>query len=474
MQFNSFIFLFFITLVSVLYYLVPPKLRNYLLLLSNYLFYFYFDFVFAMLLFVLTSITYFLGNKINDSTDHGKKRNLVVFAVVINILALAFFKYFNFFTESFISLLNLLGFNNNLFTLKILLPLGISFYIFQTLSYILDIYYETLEVKSNFVEYAVFASFFPTIVAGPIERASRLLPQIKSQKEFKLNNIKEGTYLIIIGLFRKVLIGDACGKIVNHIFADPQYYSSIEVFTAVILYTFQIYNDFAGYSSMARGVAKLLGFDIFINFRQPYFATSVADFWRRWHISLSLWLKDYLFVPLQMKYRRYRMWGNIIAMMITFTLCGFWHGASWTFIFWGFLHGFYMSFALLSVKQKQYFKKLMPNKKSLTILQAAITFFLITFAWIFFRAENFSNAFLIIEKLFEFSTGEFAFRFIKILFMYLSVSFLLDYMEYKWDTDIILLKLKPSVRYAISVAILFIVFAYLITSDKAPFIYAQF
>jgi D-alanyl-lipoteichoic acid acyltransferase DltB (MBOAT superfamily) len=370
--------------------------------------------------------------------------------------------------------LNILGWGNDSFTLNLLLPLGISFYIFQTLTYIFDIYYENINEKYKYIDFAVFASFFPTVVAGPIERASRLLPQIKSDRVLNLDNLKLGINLIVIGLFRKVLIGDAAGRIVNNIFAEPQYYTSFEILTSIILYSIQIYNDFAGYSNIARGVAKILGFDIYTNFRQPYFAVSVADFWRRWHISLSLWLKDFLFTPLQLKFRYYKRWANIIALMITFTLCGLWHGASWTYVFWGFLHGFYMSFALLTVRQKKYLNDFFKNKKLLHLLQIIITYFLINLAWIFFRAESFNSAFLILSRLFEFTTGEFTLRFVKIMLSFGIISFLIDYFESRWKTDSVLSKAKPAVGFAISLAILILVFAYLLTADKSPFIYAQF
>ena len=265
-----------------------------------------------------------------------KKRNLVLIALIINLIVLGFFKYFNFFSESFSSFFQLLGFGLDSFTLKLILPLGISFYVFQTLTYVFDIYYENISVKYRFLDFAVFASFFPTVVAGPIERASRLLPQINNERLFNTDNLKIGISLIVVGLFRKVVIGDTCGKIVNHIFADPQYFTSLEVFVAVILYSIQIYNDFAGYSNIAKGVAKLLGFDIYINFKQPYFATSVADFWRRWHISLSLWLKDYLFTPLQLKFRNYKIWSKCNCPNNYFYIMRFMAWAFLDFCFLGF------------------------------------------------------------------------------------------------------------------------------------------
>jgi alginate O-acetyltransferase complex protein AlgI len=474
MEFNSFIFFLFFVAVAIIYYLFPARLRNLVLLIFNYLFYCYFDYRFAVLLLSLTSLTFLVGNKIFDSTNYDKKRRLVTVGVIINVIVLGFFKYFNFFSDSFTSLFGMLGLSSNELTLKIILPLGISFYVFQTLTYIFDVYFENINEKYGFINFAIFASFFPTVVAGPIERASRLLPQIKSERKFDSNNLKLGFSLIVIGLFRKVLIGDAAGRIVNNIFAEPKYYTSFEILVSIILYSIQIYNDFAGYSNIARGVAKILGFDIYINFKQPYFSVSVADFWRRWHISLSLWLKDYLFTPLQIKFRYYKQWGNVIAIMITFTLCGLWHGASWTFVFWGFLHGFYMAFALIAKKQKNSISGIFKSKKLVHAFQVIITYCLIAFAWIFFRADNFNTAFIIITRLFEFTAGEFTLRFLKIMAGFTVVSFVMDYLESKWDSDAILFKIKPVIRYAVSLAVLIIVFAYLLTADKSPFIYAQF
>lgn len=474
MQLNSFIFFLFLIIVTTIYYVVPSRVRNFILLSANYLFYSYYDYRFAVLLLLLTSTTHFIGNKIYDTKNYEIKKRFLIAGVVLNLVVLGIFKYFNFFSESFISFLKLIGFGYNPITLKILLPLGISFYVFQTLTYIFDIYWERIDRKFNFWNFAVFASFFPTIIAGPIERANRLLPQIIKERNFDKANLKYGISLIVIGLFRKVLIADTAGKIVNHILAEPKFYTSFEIFVVIILYAIQIYNDFAGYSNMARGAAKVLGFDIYINFKQPYFSKSIAEFWRRWHISLSLWLKDYLFTPLQLKFRNYRLWGNVIALIITFTLCGLWHGAAWTFIFWGFLYGFYMSFALVAAKQKKIIAGLISNESVLNFFRIVSTFTMVTFAWLIFRAESFSEVFLIISKLFEFTSGEFVVRFTKILLSYSVISFAIDYLEYKWQTDSILIKFKPAVGYAISLSIIIIVFAYLLTSDKSPFIYAQF
>uniref|UniRef100_A0A832D109 MBOAT family protein n=1 Tax=Ignavibacterium album TaxID=591197 RepID=A0A832D109_9BACT len=474
MPFNSFIFFFFLVVTVVIYYQVNNKFRNLFLLIANYVFYSYVDYRFTLLLIAVTSATYFIGEAIRKSKSVSKRKNLLITGLVINLLVLGFFKYYNFFIESVNQAAINLSLNLNLSTLNIILPLGISFYVFQTLTFLFDIYYDTLEEKYSFIEYAVFASFFPTVVAGPIERASRLLPQIRKDKKFSTQLLREGLILISVGLVRKVIIADSSGLIVNHIMADPQYFSSIEVLVGVLLFTVQVYNDFAGYSNISRGIGVLLGFDIMVNFRQPYFATSVADFWRRWHISLSTWLRDYLFKPLQIKLRNLGNWGNALAILITFIICGIWHGASWNFIIWGFLHGMFMSFAIIFNKQKTFLRNIIPNKLLLNVLQVLTTLFLIIIANVFFRTIDLQQASLVFSQILSFSDSEFTFRFLKILFGYTAFSYLIDYFENKFNSDLFLLKIPSPVRYGILVSSWFIIIMYLISSDKLPFLYGQF
>lgn len=474
MQFNSFIFLIFFTLVVIIYYAVETRKRNFILLISNYIFYSYFDLRFAALLFILTSLTFFIGKKISAVNEYKDKRKYLFVGIIINILTLSVFKYLNFFSESFISLINLTGIHLDPLTINIIQPLGISFYIFQTLTWLFDNYYEKIENNFSFVEYSVFASFFPTVVAGPIERAHRLLPQIKSDRIFNPLNIKNGFLLIVYGLFRKVLIGDTIGRMINHIYADPQYFTSFEVLSAILLYSIQIYNDFAGYSSIAKGTAQMLGFDIILNFRQPYFADSIADFWRRWHISFSTWLRDYIFYPLQLKYRYYQKWGNFLAIMITFSICGLWHGASWNFVLWGVLHGVLLSIPLIMGSFSGNIWKNNLDTKGIKFLSVFTTYILITLLWIPFRAENFETVIIIFNQLMAFTGGEFVLRFTKITLSYFIVSFALDYIEIKFKTENILSLVKSPYVYALSLTILFMIFAYLLTSDKSPFIYARF
>jgi len=474
MQYNSFIFFIFLLASVIFYYQIPARYRNYFLLIVNYIFYSYVDYRFTILLIGVTSVTYFAGEAIRKSRSENTKKKFVFAGVAFNIVILGFFKYFNFFIESIKDFVTVLELNLNLETLNIILPLGISFYIFQTLTFIFDNYYETIETKYTFFEFAVFASFFPTVVAGPIERASRLLPQIHSERNVSFENIKKGFALISVGMVRKVLIADTCGLIVNHIMADPQYFTSIEVLVGILLFTIQVYNDFAGYSSIARGIGIMLGFDIMLNFKQPYFSTSVADFWRRWHISLSTWLRDYLFKPLQLKFRNLGNWGNALAILITFIICGIWHGASWNFIIWGFLHGFFMSFAIINRDIKDKMKNLVKLPYLLNILQVISTMFLIVLANVFFRTTDIEHASLIFTQIFSFSGSEFTFRFIKILLTYSLFSFTLDYFENRYNTDNFMLKVPMPIKYGFIVASWIIIFLFLFSSDKLPFLYGQF
>lgn len=474
MQFNSIIFFIFFSLVLILYYTVKVNKRNLVLLISNYIFYSYFDPRFAALLFVLTSITFFIGKKIFIAGNYESKRKLLLLGVIVNISVLGIFKYLNFFSESFVTVMNILGLQVDPITIKLIQPLGISFYIFQTLTWLFNIYYEQINNEYNFIEFAVFASFFPTVVAGPIERANRLMPQIKSQRQFDKKNLRDGFFLIVYGLFRKVLIGDTIGRMINHIYADPQYFTSFEIISAILLYSIQIYNDFAGYSSIARGVAKSLGFEIMLNFRQPYFSVSIADFWRRWHISFSTWLRDYIFSPLQLKYRYYKKWGNLFAIIITFSICGLWHGASWNFILWGFLHGVLLSFPVFFKNSSLNVWSSNSSLKKFKFGSILTTYFLVSVLWVLFRSENVENVTIIFNQILTFTGGEFILRFTKITLSYYLVSFLLDFFEIKLNTDNILSKIKPAYSFGISLVTLIMIISYLITSDKSPFIYARF
>lgn len=475
MQFNSFVFLITFAIAVITYYLIPLKFRNYFLVICNYLFYSYFDYRLSLLLLSLTTFTYFIGTGIFTSNSEKNKKYLFIIGIVGNLAALGFFKYYNFFIQQINSTLSIFIPSLNLSTLNIILPLGISFYVFQTLTYIFDNYYETLEEKYNFIQYTAFASFFPTIIAGPIEKASKLLPQIKNGINFQYDNIQKGLALITVGMFRKVLIGDTCGSIVDQVFAEPKYYLSPEVLITLFLYTFQLYNDFAGYSSIARGIARILGFEITSNFRQPYFSQSISEFWKRWHISLAIWLRDYLFKPLQFKYRSLGKYGNVLGIMITFVLCGLWHGPSWGYIFWGFSQGFYISYSFLTIDYREKLIKLLRIPafvvKAFRIL---FTFNLITLTFLFFRADSFSTAFEMLSIIFNWTASQLTMKFFLALLAVSIFSFSFDLLELKYKSQAFLLKMKPPLKYGISIGFWIVIVLYLLTANKLPFIYAQF
>ena len=475
MQFNSFIFLICLTLAVIIYYILSAKSRNYFLVICNYLFYSYFDYRLSLLLFALTSITYLLGTGIFTSKSDTSKKYFFITGIVLNLTALGFFKYYNFFIESFNSFFTMFGLGLNLSTLSIILPLGISFYVFQTMTFIFDNYYETIDEKYRFINYVVFASFFPTIIAGPIVKASKLLPQIKNGVEFSSQNISKGLALITIGMFRKVLIGDTCGSIVDQVFAEPKYYLSPEVLITLFLYTFQLYNDFAGYSSIARGIARLFGFEIISNFRQPYFSQSISEFWKRWHISLAIWLRDYLFKPLQFKYRSLGKYGNVLGIMITFIICGLWHGPSWGYIFWGFSQGFYISYSFLTLDYRERLIKILRiPSKVVKSFRVVFTFSLITLTFLFFRADSFSTAFEMLSIIFNWTSSNLTLQFLYTLLAVSIFSFTIDLLELKYKSQAFLLKMKPPIRYGIGFGFWIVILLYLLTANKLPFIYAQF
>lgn len=389
MLFNSLAFLLFFPIVFILYWSIPNskiRIQNILLLVASYVFYGWWDWRFLSLIAFSTLVDYFVGLQIVRA-DKNRKKWLMV-SVLVNLGLLATFKYFNFFIESWIGLLQLAGIDSHLETLNIILPVGISFYTFQTMSYSIDIYRKELEPTRDFIAFATFVSFFPQLVAGPIERASNLIPQLLAKRVWSHKNFKNGFFQITIGFFRKVVVADSIGALIEGVYNDPSIHNGTTIALAVFLYSFQIYFDFSGYSDIAIGTAKLLGFEFKRNFNLPYFSTSITEFWRRWHISLSTWLRDYLYIPLGgnrkgivMQYRN---------LFLTMLLGGLWHGSSWNFVIWGMIHG-----CLLAVERRF---NLIPNRYN--ILNNLFIFISVTLIWVFFRALNFEDTGIIFQKLF--------------------------------------------------------------------------
>ncbi|MFR9165858.1 MAG: MBOAT family O-acyltransferase [Dysgonomonas sp.] len=344
MLFDSFSFAVFLPVVFILHYFIFNKTKgsqNILLLLASFFFYACWDWRFLSLLFFSILINYWTGLKIHSESDNkGKKKTILIISLIINIGILSFFKYFNFFIDSFNTLLSGFGFNSSLHTLSIILPVGISFYTFHGMSYILDVYKNKIEPTKNLADYSLFVSYFPLLVAGPIERANHLLPQLKERREFKYENVSEGLKQILWGLFKKVAVADLCAVPANQIFETYSTQPAGTLLLGAFFFTIQIYGDFSGYSDIALGTSRMFGIKLLKNFNYPYFSRDIAEFWRRWHISLSSWFKDYLYIPLGGS--RGGTGQKIRNTFIIFLVSGFWHGANWTYIVWGGLNAFFM------------------------------------------------------------------------------------------------------------------------------------
>lgn len=405
MLFNSLNFAIFLPIVFILYWFATKRnlrFQNILLLVSSYFFYACWDWRFMFLLIFSTLLDYYTGIKIHEATNKKKKLIWLWLSVGINLGFLGVFKYYNFFATSFADGLSLLGFNVNMSSLNVILPVGISFYTFHGLSYVLDIYWNRIKPERNFVDYSVFVSFFPLLVAGPIERATHLLPQILKKREFDYSKAVDGLRQILWGLFKKIVIADNCAEYANTIFNNSSDYSGSTLVLGALFFTFQIYCDFSGYSDIALGTARLFGIELLRNFAFPYFSRDIAEFWRRWHISLSSWFRDYLYIPLGGS--KGNTWMKIRNTFIIFIVSGFWHGANWTFVVWGALNALYFMPLLLTNKNRSNIEivaqgRLLPSFKEFFLI--IVTFSLTVFAWIFFRANDISHAISYISEIFS-------------------------------------------------------------------------
>ncbi len=404
MLFNSLNFVLFLPVVFALYWLSARKLvfQNIILLVASYFFYACWDWRFLFLLVFSTLLDFYTAIKIYESGERHVKRFWFWLSISVNIGFLCIFKYLNFFTQSFADGLDLLGFEVNPTTLNIILPVGISFYTFHGLSYVIDIYKDRIKPEFNFVNYSLFVSFFPLLVAGPIERATHLLPQIQRKRNFSYSDSVDGLRQILWGLFKKVAIADNCAPFVNAIFDDGSNYNGSTYLIGALLFTFQIYCDFSGYSDIALGVSRLFGIELLRNFAYPYFSRDIAEFWRKWHISLSSWFRDYVYIPLGGS-----KGGKLFRIRNTFVifiLSGFWHGANWTFLFWGFLNAVYFLPLLLSDRNRANTDivaagRLVPRIKD--VINISCTFFLTVIAWVFFRSPTMGSAIQFLKRMFS-------------------------------------------------------------------------
>lgn len=403
MLFNSLSFAIFLPIVFALYWLTKGRRKqNILLMIASYYFYACWDWRFLFLLAFSTVLDYYTGIKIEESEKKSSKKFWFWLSVSVNLGFLGFFKYYNFFAESFAELLSGFGLHVDPWILQIILPVGISFYTFHGLSYVIDIYKERIKAEKSWIDYALFVSFFPLLVAGPIERATHLLPQIKKDRTFNYTNAVDGLRQILWGLFKKMVVADNCAHYANIIFNDYNNYTGVTLIFGAILFAFQIYGDFSGYSDIALGTARLFGFDLLRNFSYPYFSRDIAEFWRRWHISLSSWFRDYLYIPLGGS--KGGNWMRVRNTFIIFIVSGFWHGSNWTFIVWGFLNALFIMPSIVLKTNRNNLDivaqgKLFPNFRE--IFQLIITFSLACFAWIFFRSASVTDAFAYIVRIFS-------------------------------------------------------------------------
>jgi alginate O-acetyltransferase complex protein AlgI len=405
MVFNSFTFALFLPLVLAVYYLLPLRGQNLWLLAAGLVFYGWWDWRFLALLGITTILDFVASNRIGDSKDPRVRRLWLIASLTGNLTILAFFKYFNFFVDSASALLTAAGVEVHPPTLRILLPIGVSFYTFQEMAYTVDVYRGTIPPCRRLTDFALFVCYFPQLVAGPIQRASDLLPQLEHPRRVTGAQIRDGCSLIFIGLFKKVVIADALAPFADVHFGQPAAFGGGSLLLGLYAFAVQIYCDFSGYTDVARGISKLLGIELAINFRQPYFATSITDFWRRWHISLSTWLRDYLYIPLGgNRGSRFATYRNL---MLTMVLGGLWHGASWTFVVWGTLHGLYLSVHKLLLERRGAVQRA-PSAVG-AVVGAVATFHLVCLTWIFFRADSFPEAWTMLTRIVAWAPGEFFF-----------------------------------------------------------------
>ncbi len=403
MFFNSIAFAIFLPIVFLLYWFVFNKnksTQNALLIVASYYFYSCWDWRFLFLLVFSTFLDYYTGIQIEKGKSQNSRNFWFWLSITVNLGFLGVFKYYNFFASSFAELLTSVGFKASPILLNVILPVGISFYTFHGLSYVIDIYFKRIKAEYNFVDYSLFVSYFPLLVAGPIERATHLLPQVKVKREFNYQIAKEGVYQIIWGLVKKIVIADTCAPYANAIFDNYTSMNSFSLILGAIYFAFQIYGDFSGYSDIALGVSKLFGLDLLRNFNYPYFSRDIAEFWRRWHISLSSWFRDYLYIPLGGS--KGGLWMKIRNTFIIFVVSGFWHGANWTYIAWGFLNAVYFLPLLLSNSNRNNMDaiQLKFNFDSIKVFISILYTFLVTcIAWVFFRARTITDAVLYLKRI---------------------------------------------------------------------------
>ena len=484
MLFNSIDFAIFLPVVFTLYWAINRKdlkYQNLLLVGASYLFYGWWDWRFLILILFTSSLDFTISRGLSLIENSRRRKTLLSVSILFDLGILGFFKYFNFFQENFIAAFTFLGHQIQGNTLDIILPVGISFYTFQSLSYTIDVYRQKLEPAEHLIDFLAFVSFFPQLVAGPIERATHLLPQFYQKREFDYDKAMDGIRQMLWGLFKKIVIADNCAIYANQIFNNSDEYSGSTLLIGVLFFTFQIYGDFSGYSDIAIGTARLFGFDLMKNFAFPYFSRDIAEFWRRWHISLSTWFRDYLYIPLGGS--RKGKWISIRNTFIIFIVSGFWHGANWTFIVWGTLNALYFLPLMLTNNNRSNMGpvaegRTLPDIKE--FVQITVTFTLIVLAWIFFRADNLTHAMTYLGTIFStslFSIPVFdgrlrAIRTIMIIVVFILIEW--KGRERQYAIQQTSLKTRPLATGGIAYAILLSIILFGNTGTAVEFIYFQF
>jgi D-alanyl-lipoteichoic acid acyltransferase DltB (MBOAT superfamily) len=482
MLFNSLDFAIFLPIVFLLYWFVVQKnlkLQNTLIVLASYIFYGWWDWRFLSLIIFSTVVDYLIGQRLRTEVKQPKRKVLLWTSIVVNLGFLGFFKYYNFFLENFVDTFSLFGMQINANSLNIILPVGISFYTFQTLSYTIDVYKKKLEPTKDFMAFSAFVCFFPQLVAGPIERATNLLPQFYKKRTFEYHNAVDGMRQMLWGLFKKVVIADNCAEFANQIFNNSADMNGSTLVLGAIFFTFQIYGDFSGYSDIAIGVSRLFGFDLKQNFATPYFSRDIAEFWRRWHISLSTWFRDYLYIPLGGS--RGGNWMKVRNTFAIFLVSGFWHGANWTFIIWGALNAIYFLPLLLTNSNRNNLRvvnegKIFPSLKEFIAMLS--TFALTVFAWIFFRAENIEHAFDYISTILSNSLFQFP-SFNDMPKALITLFLILFFIIIEWNgrfekyaIEKMFLEKSFIIRHAFYFLLIFMIFYF--KGNNSEFIYFQF
>ncbi len=478
MVFTSFNFLIFFPIVAIVYYLTPKKYRWLSLLIASYFFYINIKPVFALLTIGISLSTYIFTKLIDNTEDENKKKNYMVVNIILILLPLFFFKYFNEINSSIFTLLESFNLRWPLPEIKMILPIGISYYTFMAIGYTIDVYNEEIEAENNFGIVALFISFFPLILSGPIERANSMLPQFRESKSPNYKMISSGLKLMLWGYFMKLVVADRVGIYVDAVFENYEFHNGTTLMIATLLYPFQVYADLGGYSLIAIGVSKILGLNVRENFRRPFFATSMSEFWRRWHMSLITWLTDYLYTPITFAVRKYKIWGIVIALMITFIISGIWHGASLAFVTWGVIQGLFLSTEALTNKKKIAFEKKhnLNRKIGYIFINIIITYVLFATSEVFGRGTDMSVALTVFYKIFTTSGEIFIGTSSTVIYMFVGILllFLKDFTDEYYPNNFLLFENKNKIVRILSYSAIIIIILLIGVLDGGQFIYFQF